>query len=138
MASIERTAYPRFKRFMSVREPHVFYTPQPDEIVWAGEAAGSDEHMLALVTQLKVFSRLGYFPVLDEVPVEVVGHIRRDLRLPETTMSRPHVRERMARLEGGTHGWDSADSYRHSVAGLAASCRLRGWRVASPRGEYGA
>ncbi len=71
---------------MSVRELHVFYTPQPDEIVWAGEAAGSDEHLLALVTQLKVFNRLGYFPVLDEVPAEVVGHIRRDLRLPETTM----------------------------------------------------
>ena len=86
MASIERTAYPRFKRFMSVRELHVFYTPQPDEIVWAGEAAGSGEHLLALVTQLKVFNRLGYFPVLDEVPAEVAGHIRRDLRLPETTM----------------------------------------------------
>jgi hypothetical protein len=35
MASIEWTAYPRFKRFMSARELHVFYTPQPDEIVWA-------------------------------------------------------------------------------------------------------
>jgi len=63
MASIERTAYRRFKRFMSGRELHVFCTPQPDEIVWAGEAAGSDEHLLALVTQLKVFNRLGYFPV---------------------------------------------------------------------------
>ena len=48
MASIERTAYPRFKRFMSARELHVFYTPQPDEIVWAREAASSDEHLLAL------------------------------------------------------------------------------------------
>jgi TnpA family transposase len=86
MASIERTAYPRFKRFMSVRELHVFYTPQPDEIVWAREVAGSDEHLLALVTQLKAFNRLGYFPVLDEVPAEVVGHIRRDLRLPATTI----------------------------------------------------
>jgi len=47
MASIERTAYPRFKRFMSARELHVFYTPQPDEIVWAREAASSDEHLLA-------------------------------------------------------------------------------------------
>ncbi|MGH3823617.1 MAG: hypothetical protein ACRDRA_12435 [Pseudonocardiaceae bacterium] len=46
MASIERTAYPRFKRFMSVRELHVFYTLQPDEIVWAREVAGSDEHRL--------------------------------------------------------------------------------------------
>ena len=36
------------------RELHVFYTPQPDEIVWAREAASSDEHLLALVTQLKV------------------------------------------------------------------------------------
>jgi hypothetical protein len=32
---------------------------------------------------LKAFNRLGCFPVLDEVPAEVVGHIRRDLRLPE-------------------------------------------------------
>ena len=83
MASIERTAYPRFKRFMSARELHVFYTPQQDEIVCAREAAGSDEHLLALVVLLKAFNRLGYFPVLDEVPAEVVGHIRRDLRLPE-------------------------------------------------------
>ena len=62
MASIERTAYPRFKRFMSVRELHVFYTPQPDEIVWAREVAGSDEHLLALAILLKAFNRLGYFP----------------------------------------------------------------------------
>jgi hypothetical protein len=68
------------------RELHVFYTPQPDEIVWAREAASSDENLLALVTQLKAFNRLGYFPVLNEVPAEVVGHIRRDLRLPEGTM----------------------------------------------------
>ena len=87
MASIERTAYPRFKRFMSVRELHVFYTPQLDEIMWAREVAGSDEHLLALVTQLKAFNRLGYFPVLDEVPSEVIAHIRRDLRLPDTTMA---------------------------------------------------
>jgi len=33
VASIERTAYPRFKRFLSARELHVFYTPQTDEIV---------------------------------------------------------------------------------------------------------
>ena len=35
---------------------------------------------------MKAFNRLGYFPVLNEVPAEVVGHIRRDLRLPEGTM----------------------------------------------------
>ena len=36
-----------------------------------------------MVIQLKTFSRLGYFPALDEVPAEVTGHIRRGLRLPE-------------------------------------------------------
>ncbi|MDQ2790079.1 MAG: Tn3 family transposase [Actinomycetota bacterium] len=85
MASIERTAYPRFKRFMSARELHVFYTPQLEEMVWAREVAGSDEHLLALVRQLKTFNRLGWFPTLGEVPAEVISHIRRDLRLPEST-----------------------------------------------------
>ena len=35
MTSIERTAYPRFKRLLSARELHVFYTPSADEIAWA-------------------------------------------------------------------------------------------------------
>jgi Tn3 transposase DDE domain/Domain of unknown function (DUF4158) len=87
MASIERTAYPRFRRFMSARELHVFYTPATEEIAWAQENAGSDEHLLGLVIRLKTFSRLGYFPALSEVPAEVVGHIRRSLRLPEANRS---------------------------------------------------
>jgi TnpA family transposase len=83
MASIERTAYPRFRRFMSARELHVFYTPAAGEIAWARENAGSDEHLLGLLVQLKTFSRLGYFPALNKVPAEIMEHIRRDLRLPE-------------------------------------------------------
>lgn len=83
MASIERTAYPRFKRFLSVRELHVFYTPQPEEIAWAREQARTDEHLLALMVQLKCFNRMGHFPGLDEVPDVVVAHVRRDLGLGE-------------------------------------------------------
>jgi hypothetical protein len=45
VASIERTAYPRFRRFLSARELHVFYTPQAEEVVWAREVAGTDEHL---------------------------------------------------------------------------------------------
>jgi len=88
MASIERTAYPRFKRFLSARELHVFYTPQPDEIAWASELASTDEHLLALVVALKAFDRLGHFPALDEVPAEVVGHVRRGLPVAEGTAAR--------------------------------------------------
>lgn len=87
MASIERTAYPRFKRFLSARELHVFYTPQPEEIGWARGIARSDEHLLAALVQLKAYGRLGYFPDLREVPELVVEHIRRDLRLPEDVVA---------------------------------------------------
>jgi hypothetical protein len=65
-----------------VRELHVFYTPQPEEITWVRGIAGSDEHLLAAMVQLKAFNRLGYFPDMEKVPAMVVEHIRRDLRLP--------------------------------------------------------
>jgi hypothetical protein len=83
VTSIERTAYPRFKRFLSARELHVFYTPQPEEIAWASGQVRSDGHLLALMVQLKCFSRLGHFPRMKDVPDVVVGHIRRDLGLGE-------------------------------------------------------
>lgn len=83
MTSIERTAYPRFKRFLSARELHVFYTPQPEEIEWASGQVRSDGHLLALMVQLKCFNRMGHFPRLKDVPDAVVGHIRRDLGLGE-------------------------------------------------------
>ena len=59
MTSIERTAYPRFKRLPSARELHVFYTPQPDEVAWARGVAGSGEHLLALLVLAKCFGRRG-------------------------------------------------------------------------------
>jgi hypothetical protein len=83
VTSIERTAYPRFKRFLSARELHVFYTPQTEEIAWASGQVRSDNHLLALMVQLKCFNRMGYFPRLDDVPEAVVAHIRRDLGLGE-------------------------------------------------------
>ncbi|MBN6056633.1 DUF4158 domain-containing protein, partial [Nonomuraea sp. RK-328] len=82
VTSIERTAYPRFKRFLSARELHVFYTPQTEEIAWASGQVRSDNHLLVMV-QLKCFNRMGYFPRLDDVPEAVVAHIRRDLGLGE-------------------------------------------------------
>ena len=85
MTSIERTAYPRFKRLPSARELHVFYTPQPDEVAWARGVAGSGEHLLALLVLTKCFGRLGYFPALADVPAVVVEHVRRDLGLAEGT-----------------------------------------------------
>lgn len=81
MASIERTAYPRFKRNPSARDLSAMHTPTEEEIAFACKIARSPTHLLALVTLLKSFQRLGYFPKLEEVPPGIVSHLRSCLHL---------------------------------------------------------
>ena len=82
MTSIDRTAYPRFKRMITTRELADSFTPSNEEIEWARDMTLSDPHLLALTVWLKSYQRLGYFPKLDEVPQVVVEHVREALRLP--------------------------------------------------------
>ena len=91
MASIERTAYPRFRRLVTARELALM-TPTVDDVAWAGAHARSGEHVLALVVSLTCFQRLGYFPRRGDVPVEVVEHMRRCLGLAEGTLARCEAR----------------------------------------------
>jgi hypothetical protein len=76
VASIERTAYPRFRRVVSARELRESFTPGGDEIGWARERTRSPQGLLALVVLLKSFQRLGCFPDLVKVPNSVVEHVR--------------------------------------------------------------
>lgn len=68
MASIDRTAYPRFKRVVSVRELAEAFTPSADEAEWARGRSQGGSNLLALVVLLKCYQRLGYFPKLADVP----------------------------------------------------------------------
>lgn len=81
MASIERTAYPQFKRNPVVRELVAAYTPTDAEVAFVAEYTRQPAHRLTLTILLKTFQRLGYFPMLDEVPPAVVRHIRSALKL---------------------------------------------------------
>lgn len=83
LASIDRTAYPRFKRVVSARELAEAFTPTPDEVEWARGRTQSDEHFLALVVRMKSYQRLGYFPKLADVPTVVVDHVRDKLELAQ-------------------------------------------------------
>ncbi|OMI34218.1 hypothetical protein [Streptomyces sparsogenes] len=49
MTSIERTAYPRFKRLITAHELHLFCSPTGDELEWAAGATDGDEHLPARV-----------------------------------------------------------------------------------------
>ncbi|KAF1723461.1 Tn3 family transposase [Pseudoxanthomonas mexicana] len=80
MASIERTAYPQFKRNPVVRELVAAYTPTEAELTFVAEQARQPAHRLTLAVLLKAFQRLGYFPALEEVPAAVVRHIRGELK----------------------------------------------------------
>ncbi|WP_347402876.1 DUF4158 domain-containing protein [Protofrankia symbiont of Coriaria ruscifolia] len=62
VASIDRTAYPRFKRMVSGRELVEAFSPTADEFAWARGKTQNDQHLLALVVRLKSYQRLGYFP----------------------------------------------------------------------------
>ena len=81
MASIDRTAYPRLKRVVPVRELNEAFTPTADEVAWAVDRSLGDSNLLSLVVLLKSYQRLGYFPNITDVPASVVEHIRGELGL---------------------------------------------------------
>lgn len=87
MATIDRSAYPRFPLKVSQHELAQQYTPSPEELQWA--QAMSREHRLrhtALVL-LKCFQQLHYFPELDHIPAEISQHIAQVMGLGATRIS---------------------------------------------------
>jgi hypothetical protein len=69
MTSIERTAYPRFKRVISAGELHGHFKPTREEVSWASQRTDSDEHPLALLLALKCFQRMAGSPGRTRFPV---------------------------------------------------------------------
>ncbi|WP_175994917.1 Tn3 family transposase [Burkholderia vietnamiensis] len=76
MATIERTAYPRFPEVLAPRELEACYTPLPDELEWARRSTRGERPRLGLLVLLKVFQQLHYFPVLGVIPDAIVDHVR--------------------------------------------------------------
>ena len=75
MASIERTAYPRFKRTFTRVELQQVYTPTLEEIKLARTVARGEIPVFSFLLLLKTFQRLGYFPRMTEIPKTIVNHI---------------------------------------------------------------
>ena len=85
MTSIERTAYPQFRRLTTARVLHVFFTPAEDEAAWARERTETPEALLALLVDLKCFQKMARFCSREEIPQAVTDHVRHCLGLaPET------------------------------------------------------
>jgi hypothetical protein len=54
VTSIDRTAYPTFKR-MAPRDLADTFTPSEHEIEWARDKTSTDAHLLALTVWLKTY-----------------------------------------------------------------------------------
>lgn len=83
MTSIERTAYPRFKRYYTLNELKQIYTPTQDEIKFAYEHTKGENNFLNIIVLLKSFQRLGYFPDLNNIPLQIINHLKKELSIPE-------------------------------------------------------
>ena len=76
MATVERTAYPRFPKAFSAAELQAFYTPDVEELEWVRRNARGQSSRLGLLVLLKVFQQMHYFPFVDVIPAAVIEHIR--------------------------------------------------------------
>jgi hypothetical protein len=75
MAFVDRTAYPRLPSTVSVRELAEVFTPRAEEVTWACAKVPGPGSRLALLVMLKCYQRLGYFPQINGVPLEVVEYL---------------------------------------------------------------
>lgn len=74
MASIERTAYPRFKSSPAQQRLHALYTPTDDELTFARKTARSLSSQLSMLVLLKSFQRLGHFPKISDVDSKATNY----------------------------------------------------------------
>ena len=76
MATLERTAYPRFPKVLATQDLQTCYTPLPDELEWARRSTRGARPRLGLLVLLKVFQQMHHFPAIDDIPATVVEHVR--------------------------------------------------------------
>ncbi len=112
MASIERTAYPRLKRQPSSSELVGSWSLSPEADLFVTSTARGQPSLLALSLLVLMFRRMGRFVALHEVPLPVIDHVRRGLRLApsvepivgESTLYRHH---RLVREFLQVRSWDA-------------------------------
>ena len=67
--------YPRLPSTLSKRDVENLFTPRPSEKAWALSVTYTGDTRVGIITLLKTFEILGYFPPLKDVPTNAVQHI---------------------------------------------------------------
>jgi hypothetical protein len=87
MASIERTAYPRFKPSLTANELQTLYDPTEEERDFVSTHARGEALQLTLLTLLKCQQHLGYLPALADVPDDIRTYLCQQLHPPSPRMA---------------------------------------------------
>lgn len=74
MPKISETAYPRLNANPTRKELQIF-SPTPQERAFVWNRTSSEVQKLRLLTWLKTFQRLAYFPSPDEISARIIDHI---------------------------------------------------------------
>ena len=75
MATVDRSAYPRFPPTISARDLSRSYTPSSEEVEWSQSVARGKPLQRASLVLLKCFQQLHYFPEPREIPEQIQRHI---------------------------------------------------------------
>jgi TnpA family transposase len=77
MPDISETAYPRLKAHPTAKELDLIYTPNAEELALARVYTRRPAPRVGFLILLKTFQRLGYFPMVSDVPRTICDHIAR-------------------------------------------------------------
>src|SRR5690349_20054561 len=100
MTTMERTAYPRFRTTLTPTELHDRFTPTEAEVALAEAHTRDEAARLTFLALYQCFRVLGYMPRDQEIPPELVAHLRWYLHLDEAVpcTAPPRSRRRYATL----------------------------------------
>lgn len=121
MTSIERTAYPRFKRQFTTKELTEIYTPTSSEIAFAYSTTKGENNILNLLVILKSFQRLGYFPSISDIPLKIINHIRSHLKFKSDIVLGYENKKTMYRHRTAIREYLQVKSFNQTALHLAVS-----------------
>jgi len=112
MASIERTAYPRFRASLTAHELQTLYRPSNEEQLFVTQHARGPAQQLTLLTFLKCHQHLGYTPALTDVPSQIRTYLSQQLHLPAHTALEVEAEKTLYRYRQLVRSYLRVESYR--------------------------
>lgn len=134
MTPIKDTAYRLLNPEPKPKELAEHFTPSADEIIWA-RALNAAPRIIAALVLLKVTQRLGYVPMLAQVPLGILKHVGhavfpqraislRDVVAPDTGQARDRLVKRLRTRLDVRPLPSTKDSWLERIADQAAETRI--------------